>query len=395
MRSRQSAIVLGIVGGLACLVRITSLSFLLPGFVWLLATGGGSWKTRAPDFALGGAIMAVVISPFLIACWHRYGDPLYAINAHTTVYRAAVGENAREAQSAATYLADKWRTRPMNALHTFAHGMTAYPFLNKWTGFSRWFGWLGPVLSVGAIIGLLGFAATAAGRLLLVVLTASLLPYSMTWRIGADWRFTEHAYPFFLVAAAASVGLVFGACRLLMPAGRQALTARRLATAGAVGAAVLAGVWLVRTVLPLRVAAEHLKHGEDVTIFADGRGRPFWGDGWSRQFGGGNVIMRASMASAVEVRVPLPVVKAYELTLRLDPFPRPLDPVEPVIVDVSLNGRALATLRVLWQAERVGAYEVVVPATVVIPGETNWLVLRPQSARRISLWVLRVRPRGA
>jgi hypothetical protein len=37
------------------------------------------------------------------------------------------------------------------------------------------------------------FARSSAGRLMLLVLATSLIPFAPTWRLISDWRFTEHA----------------------------------------------------------------------------------------------------------------------------------------------------------------------------------------------------------
>jgi len=109
--------------------------------------------------------------------------------------------------------------------------------------------------------------------------------------------------------------------------------------------------------------------------------------------------------------IPLPSVDDYSMTLRMDPFPRPIRglPERLPVLDVVLNGKPIAAVPVQWNPERLGAYEVVLPRTGVRRGD-NHLVLRIQPASRsagstistdqpgltdggaIALWYVRVHP---
>lgn len=81
--------------------------------------------------------------------------------------------------------------------------MTTYPFKNKWRGFSRWSQSLGPSLRVLSLVGLALFLWSRQGRFVLLIGLTSLLPYAFTWQIrgGAEWHFTMHVYPLFLLAS--------------------------------------------------------------------------------------------------------------------------------------------------------------------------------------------------
>jgi 4-amino-4-deoxy-L-arabinose transferase-like glycosyltransferase len=390
--SPAAALVAGFAGGLSCLVRITSLSFLVPGLGWLLFMARPPWRQRVTHVAAATGVMVLVIAPFLITCWQKYGDPLYSINVHADVYRAAAGEAVDAHKTAATYLLEKWRARPVEMLATFVHGMTAYPFTNKWIGFTRWTPWVGSLLAWLAVAGLVAWVATSSGRLLLVVLASSLLPYSMTWALGADWRFTEHAYPFFLVAASSAVWQVVHAARTAAVSSR-ALNRRRAVLAlvwcGALALAVLA---TVRT-LPTAVAREQLRRGDEVNFESRSAASGFIGRGWSRAIGGGNVISRVLLETQGTLHLTLPDVRAYELTLRMDPFPRRFIDAEAAqpAVDVSMNGRRLGTIALQWTPERVGAYTLTAPADVVRAGN-NTLTVDAHARAAISVWYVRVRP---
>ena len=130
------------------------------------------------------------------------------------VYRETEGQALEVSQGVADYLQDTIRRSPVRTLDTLVLGLTSYPFLNKWSGFDPWNPTLGIWLSWASIMGLVLFVGSATGRLLLLVLGTSLLPYAFTWKLIADWRFTEHAYPFLLIASFLAISrVVTGATR--------------------------------------------------------------------------------------------------------------------------------------------------------------------------------------
>ena len=87
-----NAVLAGLIAGAAVLTRITSLSFLVPGYV-VLACGAsaGSRRLRLERVGVSVLIMVAVIAPYLVACALAYGDPLFAINYHTGFYLARGG----------------------------------------------------------------------------------------------------------------------------------------------------------------------------------------------------------------------------------------------------------------------------------------------------------------
>jgi hypothetical protein len=96
-------------------------------------------------------------------------------------------------------------------------------------------------------------AGSSTGRLLLIVLATSLIPFSLTWPRLPDWRFTEHAYPFFLLAACAVPWQALAFVRRIrhsQPEGR--VRARTLAFWTAVCGAVGVAWWLGTRVLPVQ-----------------------------------------------------------------------------------------------------------------------------------------------
>ena len=69
---------------------------------------------------------------------------------------------------------------------------------------------------VHMIIGLIVLAASPHGRLLLLIMVTSLVPFAFTWKVDPNWRFTVHAYPFLLIAAAVGVGAAATIVRALL-----------------------------------------------------------------------------------------------------------------------------------------------------------------------------------
>jgi hypothetical protein len=200
-----SGVLLGCAAGVACLVRITSLSFIVPAAALFALAPGRHWRPRLAGVGVAVAVAALLVTPYLVNCWRVYGDPFHAINVHASVYQETEGGPEDPSLTARQYLRSHLTTQPVRTIDTIAQGMTVYPFLNKWHGFHPWYPGAGRWLSWAAIAGLVLLAASPAGRLLLMVLASSLVPYAATWTLIADWRFTAHAYPFFLIAAALAV----------------------------------------------------------------------------------------------------------------------------------------------------------------------------------------------
>jgi 4-amino-4-deoxy-L-arabinose transferase-like glycosyltransferase len=394
--SSGHAVLLGTIAGLACLVRITSLSFLVPGFVYVAVTGREPWRLRTRQLAIGALVGALVAGPYVINCWRVFGDPLYAINVHADVYRETEGAIVEERQTASEYLRGHVRSRPMQTLETAVLGMTSYPFENKWRGFDQWAAPLGPGLSMAALAGLVLLLGSAPGRLLLVVLATSLVPYALTWRLIADWRFTQHAYPFFLIAAAYAIVWAAMIPARMRRLDRRDLSWRPVLRWSAVLVFLAVAVWGVHRRLPVMVAHETLLAGEEVNVGGGGRDAVFFEEGWSAPVTEGNVTARISGVPHPAIRLPLPAVDDYTLTLRLDPFPPPEgeDPAPLPVVQVFVNGQRVARLDTRWDPERVGSYDVRVPASIVRPRH-NRLVLEATAFGQpaaVRLWYVRVRP---
>jgi hypothetical protein len=384
---------LGVIAGLACLVRITAVSFLVPGFAWLLFARSGPSQDRTILAAVAVMTGALVAGPYIVNCWRTFGDPLYAINVHADVYRAAEGQ-APEGYTAASYVSQGLRNRPWQTVDTVLLGMTTYPFTNKWIGFDRWASWIGTILSWAAFAGLLLFVLTPTGRLLLIVLAGSLLPYAMTWRLIYDWRFTEHAYPFFLIAAFFAFQQLVDVSVFLARRQRGVRLDLRPVRAVALLVMTVALIaWVSTRFLPVRIAAESLRAGDAVVFGGGNRDDVFFGKGWSAPVQEGNVIARISQTPFPEMWVPLDARQAYELTIRMDPYPAPSGDAGLPSVRVFLNERPVASLELGWNPERVGAYSFDVPAGVAKSGlnRLKFAATRAGADARIRVWWVRVR----
>jgi hypothetical protein len=391
--SLPNGAVLGAVAAAACLTRITSMSFLVPGFLFLVFAMPLTWRSRLKPVALAAGVALLLAGPYFVNCWRTFGDPLYAINVHADIYRAAEGQHVQRNQTASEYIRATLADRPWTSIDTALQGMTTYPFRNKWTGFDPWGRWLGTGLKWLAVLGLILFVRAREGRLLLVVLAGSLVPYALTWKLIFDWRFTMHAYPFLLLAAVHGLHQLAG---LLHPGRirerRQPSPARSLTPAYAAGLGAGATVALSFIFLHPRVAAETLRAGDAVSFGPSLRDRIYFDGGWSRPSTQGNVVARISTGRVGRIALPLPEVGDYVITIRMDPFPAPgPDAAGPLpVVRVLLNGQLVGLVQLQWDPQRIGSYRVTVPASAV-RGRRNQLSLgASDQGTRIRFWYVRV-----
>lgn len=393
-----SALMLGGVAGLLILTRIMAFAFLVPaGIVLVLATAGG-WRRR---LALGGtaALVAILVAcPYFINCWREFGDPLYTFNVHGNIYSIAEGQGPRSG-STLGYIKEKLLARPYTSFDTIARGVTVYPYFNKWAGLEAWRDGLGGLASGVAAAGLALLAFFPAGRLFLLIAFTSLLPFSLTWRVDPNPRFTAHLYPFLLIAAAIVIDV---AARLMLgfldPARRPRVFPRRAAQgdtirgrAIAVTASALvviggAAWWLVERVSPQLVLAETLRHHEDGAVPVGAGPTAFTGAGWlPGAVGFANVRLRVTKDRGT-LTFRLPEVDDYRVTVRLESFPRPLGaaPDPQPEIEVRLNGQYLGTEPLEWDPDRVGAIEVTLPRSHVRAGMNELtLVLRRHPGQRL------------
>jgi 4-amino-4-deoxy-L-arabinose transferase-like glycosyltransferase len=402
------AVVLGVASGLAILTRIMAVSFLVAGVGSLAFVPRASWRKRLSVLGITTVTALLVSAPYFVNCWRQFGDPFYTFNVHGKIYGAAEGQDWNG--STAGYVSQKVLSQPVETVDVVAQGLTTYPFTNKWHGLDVWHAGLGEWASAAAIMGIVLLAASTGGRLLLIAMVGSLIPFSFTWVVDPNFRFTEHAYPALLIAAAVTIDVACrGALAILVPqrpsapAGRWSPTSW-LAWATVVGIGA-AGLWFVTRASPSWIFHQTLSARETAMVTAGARDTAFFSRGWSDVLRAGNVVsLRVANADGV-LSLPLPGVSDYTVAVRMDPFPRPMDnaPTRLPVVDVTINGAPVDAVALQWKVDRVGAYEFVLPRALVHPG-ANQLgfhvrrpALPPEAIRpgitdgdAISLWYVRV-----
>jgi hypothetical protein len=370
-------ILVGTMAAGACLTRITALSFVLPALAWLALDGDApSRRPRLKAAVAGGLICAVLLAPYLLNCAIATGNPLYAVDYHTRYYRYGEGRPSEQPMSAAAYVASKIAARPVTALDTGITGLFVQPFTIKWTGFVAWLPRSGDVLSWLAMAGLIAWLLSANGRMLLVILFGSLVPYSLTWNVagGGEWRFTMHAYPFYLLAAMSAVRVLWhGLARLSRKPWRANRVGSKQLASVAAGGTIIAVVCGAYVVLPWFVVRETIAHEDDVSVETGTRDLVFFGAGWSRPYVDG-LTFRVSQAEQSRIRLPLPSRRTYQIVLRLDP----VAPDRQRRATVLLNRQLLAFLQLTSDPERVGAYPLQLPQDKVRVG-INELTIVPDT----------------
>ena len=374
----KHAVLAGVFCAAACLTRITALTFILPALVWIVVAATPERRReslRQGAIALG--VATLLVAPYLVSCAIATGDPFYAVNYHTVYYRHAEGSDISQPMSAASYLKQKFATRPAQTFDTGYIGLIVWPFITKWNGLGQWITGLGPAAQWVAVAGLAMLPFTRAGQLMLVILLTSLLPYAFTWNLGGggEWRFTMHAYPFYIAAAGFAVAALV--TPLIVAARARAWPAvlpspRALARRTALVAVVAIGGTAAYFGLPWLVVKEAIGAGESTSIQTGSRDWIFYRTGWTPPRHDGIVARVSTMARSV-VHVPLPASRAYDMTLRMDP----IVPDVQQTVSVLFNRRLVGRLRLTWDPERVGTYRVHLPPEATHPGG-NELVIIPE-----------------
>jgi len=396
----------------ACLTRLSAVTFVAPSMAWLaIASPEGSPIRRLRAPLIAALTAAACVSPYVVNCWIETGDPFYAVNYHTIYYRSHDELPGKPADTALSYLGGKIASRPLQAFDTGLQGLLTYPLFNKFRGFDEWWGPLPRWLRLTAILGLVLFLWLPDGRLLLVLVFSSLAPYALTWSVGAggEWRFTQHAYPIFLVAAAYALDRIARAalaCR--RPA--QALGRTRRWILSRQGVAIGSGVALIAAwyvLMPAYLAAETLAHGEPAMIEAGPRDRVFFAGPWSRP-SPTSLQVRVAQGEQSAIRLRLPEQGRYLLTLRMDPA-ETRDAAQQPGVAVFFNRQRLAALTLQRTPGRMGAYRFVLEpsmtrrgwnridlvATHTVPAARagrpfRWLPRRDPVA--FQLWYVRLEP---
>ncbi len=410
------AVVLGVIAAAACLTRITSLSFVLPAFAILFVTRAAEdRRRRIGQVALAAALAAALVAPYLINCYRVTGDAFFAINEHTRFYRASQRLPYDKPMGALAYTAMKFRLKPVAETDTAFRGLFVYALSVKSWRIASWPPATRAVLTWLAVLGLTVWLWQPGGRIALLVLHASLIPYMLTWALpgGSEWRFTMHTYPFYCAAAAAAVWAT-GSLAASRTRGRLgAIVSDRRARArlaiqiAALAVVALAGRWWY-THGPVFVLAEALRAGEDVSVQTGPNDGVFFREGWSGLSRTGAVVSRFATGQTAVVSVPLPERRPYRLGFRLDPLPADTAD-ETQRVTVWLGDRRLADLDLTLNPERVGNYPVAVPADLAGGGlttlrltaqrirragaqATHYAALTPDMPVAFMMWYIRVTP---
>lgn len=373
--STGHAVLLGVLAAASCLTRITAVTFIVPATVWLLFDGPrGERRARVRAGTIAILTASLLVAPYIINCAIATGDPLYAINYHTVYYRYESGLPAEGHVSAASYLKSRLASHPFETLDTGMIGLFAHPFASKWSGLDPLLGRARWILFWAAAMGLVIMARDARGRLMLVVLFASLLPYAFTWNIGdgGAFRFTMHAYPFYIVTGvhvvSSAVLIVASAVRTRQPP----TPTWRWARLGVAGLALAALAVASYHLLPWLVVREAIAAGEDVNIEAGGRDRIFFRGGWSSPHEE-SITVRVSEGDRSVVWLPLPSERDYDIVLRVDP----VVPEQGQRLNVLFNGHFVAHLQLGFDPHRVGSYRFRARREHVRQG-LNQLVFAPE-----------------
>jgi 4-amino-4-deoxy-L-arabinose transferase-like glycosyltransferase len=367
--TRFSAVLAGVAAAAACLTRISSLSFIVPALVWMVAMPGPvPRQIAARHVGMVALVCAVLTGPYLFNCWRATGDPLYALNYHARYYRSAEGLKTDESVGALQYASAKLTSRPIATLDTASQGLVTVPFFNKWNGWAPWASWIGPLLRTLAALGVLLAVWLPQGRLLLVIMVTSLVPYALTWSVGGggEWRFTQHVYPAYLVLAFLALVAMVDGVRYVARNRQVALMLSRQHRRQTIAMAAVVLIGLTGFVAaPFLVMWESLAAGDAVSVTAGDRDRLFFAGRWSEPMTAGAVTVRVAQAELVSLRLPMPEA-SYQLTLRLDP-PLTADPSNQPTLTVFLNRKPLARLEMARDPARVGTYRIQVPKDSVSP----------------------------
>jgi Dolichyl-phosphate-mannose-protein mannosyltransferase len=406
--SLRYAILAGGLSAISCLTRLSALSLVLPAFVWLVLDGEASGRQRrARHGALAFVVFAALLAPFLVNCYLATGDPLFALNYHTVYYRHAEGRPIADAMSAGEYVRTKLAERPIGTLDTALIGLFWQPFVTKWNGFAHWIAGLGSFLQWLAIVGIAAWGFFPVGRLLLVILFGSLVPYMLTWNIadGGAWRFTMHAYPFFLIAAASVPIAVWQLARRLpqIPSAERRAALRTVLLRASVALAVAATGAALYYGLPWFVSREAIAKGEATSLDTGPRDAVFYRGGWFAPRPDG-VMVRVSRGRRSLVRLPLPQTRAYDIVLRLDP----VMVSAPSTFHVLFNGHMVGMFHLASDSQRVGSYRfrvhehmigrrnelTIVPESLVAAGSAGerFAWIDPAEQIAVRLWYVRVLP---
>ena len=406
--SRLKAIAVGIAGAAACLTRITSFSFVVPTLVLLVCSPGAHERRGMLRLSgIAAVVAAALLAPFLIDCWLRFGDPLFAINWVTGFYLSKEAGAQRPPTGIVPYLLDHSRSETLHSVDTLMRGMTVYPWANKWEGLAKHCSsWLAGCLKVLCIPGLLLWLWSRRGLLVLTALAGSLLPFAVTWELYPEWRFTLHAVPFLIVAVVSFICTTLATLHAWVRERGVPWAEARIVAQGTLASAALflivsGAMYALSTVM----FVDDLAEGKPAALVAGDRDWFYFARSWSAARREGNVPYRYVDGREGTILVPLARGGAFDCVLRMDPVPTDRSPdaaVPPLDLELEINGDWRQDVQMRYDPHRVGQHSVEIPPGVLQPG-INRIELRalpsdtsasmPRGASAFRLWYLRLAPR--
>lgn len=173
----------------------------------------------------------------------------------------------------------------------------------------------------------------------------SLLPFALIWEIpgGAQWRFTLHAEPYLLIAAAFATVTLARAASAGVRGELRLAEWRPFALRGGITVACLGALAFLIAAFPLLFVVTDVANGRPTSVAAGPRDGFYFNDGWHPPERRGAVTFRDSRASRARLWFPAPA-------------PRPLHsiPESPgVTLEATLNGTSLGSVELVADPESV------------------------------------------
>ncbi len=200
-RMRNRLVVAGVVGGLLLLVRITTVTLLVPAlalFVWRERKQVEHQRKLVAWAVVSLLIGLALLAPYLVECWRVYGRPLIAVDRHAQWWAEAeagryVKSTAEETETSVfEYLFGRghlWRT-----LCRIPRGYWVIARMFPWYAGSWKF--LLPFTVAGMVM-----TAVRRQRYLFWVAFWLLLPFTVVMPAGGDVRFFLFLHPWYALWA--------------------------------------------------------------------------------------------------------------------------------------------------------------------------------------------------
>ncbi|NKB87712.1 MAG: hypothetical protein GKS06_05775 [Acidobacteria bacterium] len=365
--TRRRGLVLAAWGAAAALTRLSALSFVVPLLMLALWTVRDRPEARRTAAWAAGTCAALVV-PFLVACWWRFGDPLYSVTEHWSYfYQGRGGPAAQAADSVGSWALGQLATQPLKFADSILLGLTAYPWSHKWVGLRPFLGVAGvTALQVAALAGIFGWLWSAKGRVLLGAGFLSMAPFALTWGIYAQPRFTMHVYPLLIVAAVHAPAQWIGAWSQFRR-GRsdrhrwlvRSVAPRALLTSSLV---LVAMVWMFG--IPVVEARSQAASGVS-GVAASWRDGFLFGAGWQPPEQEGNQVVRHMSESEALAAIYVADLRALHCTMKIGSTARRRQHSQ--VLKLTINGDWSRRFR-LPPTRELASYEFRVPRAALREG---------------------------